>query len=125
MYYDKAGKLAMTHYCVLGNRPEMALKSADAKSITFDLDAACCTFDTKKESHMKGTVIRFATFMIGATHNKCVGPVAARLQPNVVIGVRHVPVERIRQGATRDFERHRVGPVGRHLAVDLDPIAGR
>jgi hypothetical protein len=59
MYYDKAGKLAMTHYCMLGNRPEMALKASDAKSITFDLDAACCAFDTKKESHMCGVTIRF------------------------------------------------------------------
>jgi hypothetical protein len=59
MYYDKAGKLAMTHYCMLGNRPEMALKSSDAKSITFDLDAACCAFDTKKEAHMCGVTIRF------------------------------------------------------------------
>jgi hypothetical protein len=59
MYYDKAGKLAMTHYCVLGNRPEMTVKSSDSKSITFDLDAACCTFDPKKESHMSGTTLRF------------------------------------------------------------------
>lgn len=59
MYYDKAGKVAMTHYCVMGNRPEMALKSSDAKSLTFDLDAACCTFDPKKESHMRGTTITF------------------------------------------------------------------
>src|SRR6058998_3249534 len=27
MYYDKAGKLAMTHYCMFGNRPGMLLKS--------------------------------------------------------------------------------------------------
>jgi hypothetical protein len=59
MYYDKNGKLAMTHYCIMGNRPEMALKSSDAKSITFDLDAACCAFDAKKESHMHGITIRF------------------------------------------------------------------
>jgi len=59
MYYDKAGKLAMTHYCVMGNRPEMALKSSDAKSITFDFDASCCTIDPKKESHMHGITIRF------------------------------------------------------------------
>jgi len=59
MYYDKAGKVAMTHYCVMGNRPEMALKSSDAKSITFDLDAACCTFDSKKEAHMHGITIKF------------------------------------------------------------------
>ncbi len=59
MYYDKGGKLAMTHYCILGNRPEMALKASDAKSLTFDLDASCCTIDTKKESHMHGITIRF------------------------------------------------------------------
>ena len=59
MYYDKGGKLAATHYCMLGNRPEMALKSSDAKSLTFDLDAACCAFDTKKESHMSGMTIKF------------------------------------------------------------------
>ena len=59
MYYDKAGKLAMTHYCVMGNRPEMALKASDAKSLTFDLDASCCTIDTKKESHMHGVTIQF------------------------------------------------------------------
>lgn len=59
MYYDKAGKLAMTHYCILGNRPEMALKASDAKSLTFDLDASCCTIDTKKEAHMHSVTIRF------------------------------------------------------------------
>ena len=59
MYFDKAGKLAMTHYCILGNRPEMALKASDAKSLTFDLDASCCTIDAKKESHMHSVTIRF------------------------------------------------------------------
>jgi hypothetical protein len=59
MYYDKAGKLAMTHYCMLGNQPVMALKASDAKSLTFDLDASCCTIDAKKESHMHGVTIQF------------------------------------------------------------------
>lgn len=59
MYFDKAGKLAMTHYCMLGNRPEMALKAADAKSLTFSLDASCCTIDAKKESHMAAVKINF------------------------------------------------------------------
>ena len=59
MYYDKDGKLAMTHYCMLGNRPAMSLKGSDAKSITFDFDGSCCTIDPKKESHMHGLTIRF------------------------------------------------------------------
>ena len=58
MYYDKAGKLTMTHYCVLGNRPEMALRAADAESLTFDLDS-CCGIDPKKESTMRGVKIIF------------------------------------------------------------------
>jgi hypothetical protein len=59
MYYDKVGKLAATHYCVMGNRPEMALRTADAKSITLDFDASCCAIDPTKESHMHGMTILF------------------------------------------------------------------
>ena len=44
---------------IVGNRPEMALKASDAKSLTFDLDASCCTIDPKKESHMHGVTIQF------------------------------------------------------------------
>lgn len=58
MYYDQAGKLALTHYCVMGNRPSMQLKSSDAKTISFDFDKACC-IDPKKESHMHALTIRF------------------------------------------------------------------
>jgi hypothetical protein len=58
MYYDKGGKLAMTHYCMFGNRPEMAVKSSDAKTIAFDFDP-CCGIDVKKESHMHALTIRF------------------------------------------------------------------
>lgn len=60
MYFDKPdGKLALTHYCMMGNRPAMNVKSSDAKSITFDFDGTCCTIDPKTESHMHGMVIRF------------------------------------------------------------------
>jgi hypothetical protein len=58
MYYDKGGKLAMTHYCMLGNRPQMNLKSSDATSITLDFDEAC-GIDAKKECHMHGSKIVF------------------------------------------------------------------
>lgn len=58
MYYDKDGKLAMTHYCVLGNRPSMLLKSSDAKSIQFDFDASC-GINPSKESHMHAMSITF------------------------------------------------------------------
>lgn len=58
MYYDQAGKLAMTHYCVLGNRPGMKLKASDAKTILFDFDATC-GINPKKESHMHALSITF------------------------------------------------------------------
>ena len=58
MYYDQAGKLAMTHYCVFGNRPGMKIKSSDANSITFDFDATC-GINVAKESHMHALSIKF------------------------------------------------------------------
>jgi hypothetical protein len=58
MYYDQAGKLAMTHYCIFGNRPGMTLKSSDAKTIKFDFDKTC-GIDVKKESHMHAMSITF------------------------------------------------------------------
>jgi hypothetical protein len=58
MYYDQNGKLAMTHYCMLGNRPGMVLKSADAKSLSFDFDGSCGV-DPVKEAHMHALTISF------------------------------------------------------------------
>jgi hypothetical protein len=58
MYYDQEGKLAMTHYCVFGNRPGMKLKSSDAKTIKFDFDATC-GINPAKESHMHALSITF------------------------------------------------------------------
>lgn len=58
MYYDKGGKLAMTHYCVMGNRPGMLLKSSDPKTIKFDFDETCGINPTK-ESHMHALTITF------------------------------------------------------------------
>ncbi len=58
MYFDKDGRLALTHYCILGNRPAMVLKTSDAKSIQFDFDKSC-GIDPKKESHMHALTITF------------------------------------------------------------------
>ena len=58
MYYDKDGKLAMTHYCVFGNRPGMLLKSSTDKTLKFDFDETC-GINVSKESHMHGLTISF------------------------------------------------------------------
>ena len=58
MYYDQNGKLAMTHYCVFGNRPSMKIKSADARTIKFDFDATC-GINPNKESHMHALSLTF------------------------------------------------------------------
>jgi hypothetical protein len=58
MYYDQGNKLAMTHYCALGNRPAMTLASSDSSSLKFDFDAAC-GIDPTKESHMHALTIHF------------------------------------------------------------------
>lgn len=58
MYYDKEGKLALTHYCVMGNRPGMVLAAADAKTIKFAFDENC-GINPKKESHMHSLTLTF------------------------------------------------------------------
>lgn len=58
MYYDKNGKLALTHYCVLGNRPGMVLDSADAGTLRFAFDKTC-GINPKKESHMHALTLTF------------------------------------------------------------------
>ncbi len=37
LYYDQDGKTTLTHYCSVGNRPVMALKSTDKDTLVFDL----------------------------------------------------------------------------------------
>lgn len=58
LYYDKDGRLAMTHYCMFGNRPGMLLKSSDDKTLKFDFDKTC-GIDPVKESHMHALTISF------------------------------------------------------------------
>ena len=58
MYYEQGDKLAMTHYCSLGNRPAMTLAASDAMSLRFDFDSTC-GIDPTKESHMHALTIHF------------------------------------------------------------------
>ena len=58
MYYDKDGKLAMTHYCMFGNRPGMLLKSSNEKTLKFDFDQTC-GINAATESHMHALTITF------------------------------------------------------------------
>jgi hypothetical protein len=58
MYHDQKGKLSLTHYCMLGNRPGMLLKSSDGKTLNFDFDASCGV-DDKTEMHMHSLTIKF------------------------------------------------------------------
>jgi len=58
MYHDQHGKLALTHYCMLGNRPGMLLKSSDNKTLNFDFDDTCGV-DAKAETHMHSLSITF------------------------------------------------------------------
>lgn len=59
MYYDnKDGKLALTHYCIMGNRPAMVLHSADSKSIKFSFDENC-GINTAKDPHMHALKLTF------------------------------------------------------------------
>lgn len=58
VYRDEGGKLAMTHYCMLKNHPQMALKNADEKTINLDF-AGDSAFDPAKEPHMHSLSISF------------------------------------------------------------------
>lgn len=58
MYFEKDGKLALTHYCVMGNRPAMVLNSSDSKSIKFDFDKNC-GINPSSEPHMHALKLTF------------------------------------------------------------------
>ncbi|MGB7292217.1 MAG: hypothetical protein WBD99_08605 [Thermodesulfobacteriota bacterium] len=58
VYYDRDRSLEMTHYCMLGNRPQMALKQADDKNMTFDL-ISNSDIKADTEPHMHAMTISF------------------------------------------------------------------
>lgn len=53
VYHDKGGKLTMTHYCAIGNQPQMDLVKTDGKVMEFSLSEAS-HIDVAKEGHMHG-----------------------------------------------------------------------
>jgi hypothetical protein len=51
VYHDKRGKPAMTHYCMLGNQPELELKSASGEQFDFDLASSSSIPATEMHMH--------------------------------------------------------------------------
>ena len=37
VYHDRGGKLSMTHYCAMGNQPQMSLTGSEEGVLTFDM----------------------------------------------------------------------------------------
>ncbi|HEY7534320.1 MAG TPA: hypothetical protein VH878_00025 [Thermodesulfobacteriota bacterium] len=58
VYYDNGGKLGMTHYCMLGNQPQMTLKSADDNKIDLVFISGD-NIDPKKAPHMHEVSMSF------------------------------------------------------------------
>jgi hypothetical protein len=52
VYYDDGGKLNMTHYCSLGNRPHMELVNSAGSSLEFVLSGKDPGLTSLKEKHM-------------------------------------------------------------------------
>ncbi len=57
VYHDQKGKLAMTHYCMLGNQPKMRLVKQTKKSLALDLVKNSGIKET--EPHMNALTIDF------------------------------------------------------------------
>ena len=58
VYYDEAGKLTMTHYCMLGNHPTLRLKKETQTELFF---GAGTNSPLKNEPHMHTLVISFSS----------------------------------------------------------------
>ena len=56
IYHDKTGKLAMNHYCMLGNQPEFELKSSTDNKIDLEESAASKSL-LNGQLRMSGVVI--------------------------------------------------------------------
>jgi hypothetical protein len=59
VYYDQKGKLAMTHYCMLRNRPHMTLAKSDAQSLELVFAKKGNDINPAKEKHMHAVSFSF------------------------------------------------------------------
>jgi hypothetical protein len=57
-YYEEGGKLSMTHYCALHNRPKMKLVKSTADSLSFDF-VSSPGINPAKDKHMHSAKITF------------------------------------------------------------------
>lgn len=58
VYYEKDGKLMMTHFCMLKNQPELALMKSEDGKLKFDLTGGT-NMDASKDMHMHSLVFTF------------------------------------------------------------------
>ena len=58
MYHDENGRLAMTHYCALGNQPHMVLRQAGPHSISFEMGPTP-GINPGKDQHMHMLMLAF------------------------------------------------------------------
>ena len=58
VYYDRKGKLSMTHYCMLQNRPSMKLLKAEADKLDFTF-AGGSGINPKRDPHMHALTVSF------------------------------------------------------------------
>lgn len=56
VYHEKGGQLTMTHYCSIGNQPQMDLANADGKVLEFNFSKSN-VIDVDKEGHMHGLTL--------------------------------------------------------------------
>lgn len=56
VYHDKNGHLAMTHYCMLGNQPNLSLQNAEKDKLEFVM-AGHSGIRSAKEPHMHALIL--------------------------------------------------------------------
>jgi hypothetical protein len=59
VYHDYNGKLAMTHYCSLGNQPHMELRNPGESNMTFVLSEKTPGLASLNETHMHAVTIAY------------------------------------------------------------------